>query len=188
MDKTVSQGTGVVRLCHGGLSRQYQFYFVRRKGRSSSMKRTKHMNIQYFYVTKQIRKKAIHVTHCPMEKMVGDSFTMPLQRSLFIKMCNYIMGNEEPGYQVLPRSVLSNHNMMSIRKQKYVGTWKHNSEAVAKTSHEHMAKDSDGSTKDISLKNIQGTTLHTTGGDERSIKCDDTERKQCGNKSDVVEP
>ena len=124
------------------------------------------MNIWYFYVTEQIKKKAIHVTHCPTEEMVGDFFTKPLQGSLFIKMCNYIMGSEEPGYQVLPRSVFSNHNMASTRKQKYVGTQKHNSEAVAKISHEHVAKDSDGSTKDVSLKNIQGTTLHTTDGDE----------------------
>ena len=146
------------------------------------------MNIWYFYVTEQIRKKAIHVTHCPTEEMVGDFFTKPLQGSLFIKMRNYIMGNEEPGNQILPRSVLSNHNMMTIRKQKYVGTRKHNSEAVVKTSHEHVAKDSDGSTKDVSLKNIQGTTLHTMGGDKRSIERDDAERQQRGNKSDVVEP
>ena len=120
--------------------------------------------------------------------MVGDFFTKPIQGSLFIKMHNYIMGNEEPGYQVLPRSVLSNHNMTSIWKQKYVGTRKHNSEEVAKTSHEHMAKDSDGSTKDVSLKNIQGTTLHTMGGDKRGIEHDDAGRKQCGKENDVVEP
>ena len=149
------------------------------------------MSIRYFYVTEQIRKKAIHVTDCPTEKMVGDFFTNPLQGSLFIKMRNYIMGNEEPGYQVLPRSVLSNHDThdtTSIRKQKFVGTRKHNSEAVAKTSHEHVAKDSDGSIKDVSMKNIQGTTLHTTGGGKRSIGCDDTEKKRRGDISDVVEP
>ena len=59
---------------------------------------------------------------------------------------------------------------------------------MAKTSHEHVAKDSDGSTRDVSLKNILGTALHTTGGDERSIERDDAERKQRGNKNDVVEP
>ena len=84
--------------------------------------------------------------------------------------------------------LLSNHDTTSIRKQKFVGTRKHNSEAVAKTSHEHVAKDSDGSIKDVSIKNIQGTTLHTTGGGKRSIDCDDAERKQRGNMSDVIEP
>ena len=164
---------------------------LERNGRSSSMKCTKCMNIRHFYVTEQTRKKAIHVTHCPTEEMVGDFFTKPLQGSLFIKMHNYIMGNEEPGYQVLPRSVLSNHDThdtTSIRKQKFVGTRKHNSEAVAKTNHEHVAKDSNGSTKDVSMKNIQETTLHTTGGGKRSIGCDDTEKRRRGNMSDAVQP
>ena len=67
-------------------------------------------------------------------------------------------------------------------------TRKHNSEAVAKTSQVHVAKDSDGSTKDVSLKNIQETTLHTMGGDERGIEHDDAGRKQCGKENDVVEP
>ena len=75
------------------------------------------MNIRYFYVTEQVKKKAVHVTHCPTEEMVGDFFAKPLQGSLFIGMCNYIMGSEEPGYQALPRSVLSDHDTTSIRKQ-----------------------------------------------------------------------
>ena len=98
------------------------------------------------------------------------------------------MGNEEPGYQVIPRSVLSNHDTTSVRKQKFIGTRKHNSEAVAKTSHEHVVKDSDGSTKDVSIKNIQGTTLHTTGGDKGSIVSDDAKEKRRGDMSGVVEP
>ena len=137
------------------------------------MKRMKYMNIRYFYVTEQVKKKAIHVTHCPTEEMVGNFFMKPLQGSLFIKMRTYIMGNEEPGYQVLPRSVLSKHNIASIRKQKYIGTLKHNSEAVAETNRKHGTKESDGSTKDVSSENIQGTTLHTTDGDKRSTEhCD----------------
>ena len=80
---------------------------LERNGRSSSTKHTKHMSIRYFYVTEQVRKKAIHVTHCPTEEMIGDFFTKPLQGLLFIKMRNYIMWNEEPGYQALPRSIMT---------------------------------------------------------------------------------
>ena len=72
----------------------------------------------------------IHITHCPTEEMVADFFMKPLQGSLFIKIHKYIMGNEEPAYQALPRSVLSNHDRAGIRKQKYIGTQKHNSEAL----------------------------------------------------------
>ena len=134
-----------------------------------------------------MRNKAIHVTHYPTEEMVGDFFTKPLQGPLFIKMRNYIMGNEEPGYQVLPRSVLNNHGSMSIRKQKFIGTQKHNSEA-AKTSHEHMSKDLDGSTGDVSTKNTQGTSTQMRGDDEESVGDDNTKEKQRGSMRSVVEP
>ena len=122
------------------------------------------MNIRYFYVTEQIKKKAIHVTHCPMGEMIGDFFTKPLQGSQFIKMRNYVMGVEETGYQVLPRSVLSIHDTMGIRKQKFIGTRKHNSEVV-KMGDGHVTIDSDGSTRDVAIKNIHGTTIHTTCDD-----------------------
>ena len=85
-------------------------------------------------------------------------------------------------------TVLSKYNIASIQKQKYIGTRKHNSEAVAKTSRKHMAKDSDGSTMDVSSENIQGTTLHTTDGDERSTEHSDAGRKRSGNRNEVVEP
>ena len=61
------------------------------------------------------------------------------------------MGNEEPGYQVLPRSVLSNDN---IRKQKFIGTWKNNSEAATIAKH---VKDSDVSSSDPHIEDTQGT-------------------------------
>ena len=139
---------------------------LERNGRSSSTKRTKHMHIRYFYVTEQVQNKNIHVAHCPTEEMVADFFTKPLQGSLFKKMHNYITGNEEPGYQTLPRSVLSNDNTICTRKQKFIGTRKHNSEAMAITKH---AKDSDASSSDSHIKEIQGTSFSMSGdGDEQS--------------------
>ena len=156
---------------------------LEKNSRSSSMKWTKHMHIQYFYIMEQVQKKAIHVTHCPTEEMVADFFTKPLQGSLFIKIHDYIMGNEEPAYQALPRSVLSNHNLANIRKQKYIGTRKHYSEVVEGTKHEHKIKDSDGSRSDDFSENIQGTTLQATIRAHNSA-----EEEQRGDKNGVVEP
>ena len=135
----------------------------------------------------QIGKKAIHITHCPTEEMVGDFFTKPLQGSLFITMRNYVMGNEEPGYQALPRSVLNNHDTTDIRKQKFIGTQKHDLEA-AKTRHEHMNKDLDGSTKEVLTKNIHGTSTQTTGDDKGSIGDDSAKKKRRGSMSGIIEP
>ena len=51
-----------------------------------------------------------------------------------------------------------------------------------------MTKDSDGSTRDVFSKNIQGTTLQATDGDDRSAEQCDTGGKQRGNKNEVIEP
>ena len=135
---------------------------LERNGQSSSTRRTKHMNIRYFYVTEQVEKRAIHVTHFPTEEMIGDFFTKPLQGTLFIKMRNYIMGSEEPGSQVLPRSVLGKHNFDDddTWKQKCIGTRKcdPHPEAGAKICRNHATKDPDSSTKDDSSRNIRRTT------------------------------
>ena len=161
---------------------------LERNGRSSSTKCTKHMNIRYFYVTEQVKNKAVHVTYCPTEEMIGDFFTKPLQGSLFIKMRNFIMGSEEPGYQALPRSVLRDHDTTTTRKQKLIGTRKQHSEVVAKTSYGHVAKDSDGSTDDVSTENIHGTTTQAASGDEGSIGDEVPRKKRRGGRNRVVEP
>ena len=117
-------------------------------------------------MTEQVQNRNIHIGHCPTEEMVADFFTKPLQGSLFKNLRNYIMGNEEPGYQVLPRSVLSNDskvNRMSTRKQKFVGTRKQNSEAATITKH---AKDSDASDSDSHKKERQRTSSNMNGNND----------------------
>ena len=133
---------------------------LERNGQSSSTKRMKHMHIRYFYVTEQVHNKAIHITHCPTEEMVANFFTKPLQGSLFTKMHNYVMGNEEPAYQVLPRSVLGSDKNTDIRKLKTIGTRKHNPDGVEITKH---AKDSDASSIPPAMKNTQVTSSSTCG-------------------------
>ena len=84
--------------------------------------------------------------------------------------------------------MLSNHNLANIRKQKYIGTRKHNSEAVDGTKQEHRIKDSDGSRSGYLSENIQGTTLQATGGDDKSTEQSDAKVEQCGDRNRIVEP
>ena len=74
--------------------------------------------------------------------------------------------------QLLP-CLLNNHGSTGIRKQKFIGTRKHDLEA-SKTSHEHMSKNPVGS---MSMKNIQGTSTQMKSDDEESIDCDSTNKK-----------
>ena len=83
--------------------------------------------------------------------------------------------------------VLSIHDATGIRKQTFIGTRKHNSEAV-KMRNKHMTIDSDGSTRDVAIKNIHGTTLNTTGSDRVSIGGDDIKGKRRGEMNGGVEP
>ena len=80
---------------------------LEQNGRQSSPKRTKHMDIRYFYVGDYIQNKTLSLHHCPTEEMLADYFTKPLQESLFVRLRNHIMGAEfEDGNPKTQRSVL----------------------------------------------------------------------------------
>ena len=63
-------------------------------GQQSSTKRTKHMDIWYFYVSDHVQNKTLSLKHCPTEEMLADYFTKPLQGALFNRLRNHIMGAE----------------------------------------------------------------------------------------------
>jgi hypothetical protein len=64
-------------------------------GKQSSTKRTRHINIRYFYVTSKIKSGSIRVVYHPTKQMVSDYLTKPLQGSLFRTHRNSIMGHDE---------------------------------------------------------------------------------------------
>jgi hypothetical protein len=47
-------------------------------GQASSTKRTRHINIRYFYVTSKIKEGKMRVIYCPTKQMVSDYLTKPL--------------------------------------------------------------------------------------------------------------
>ena len=51
---------------------------LERNGRSSSSKRTKHINVRYFFITDRISKGEVRVEWCPTKDMVADFLTKPL--------------------------------------------------------------------------------------------------------------
>ena len=40
---------------------------------------TRHIKIQYFFVTDKIKKREVKLIHCPTEEMIADYFIKPLQ-------------------------------------------------------------------------------------------------------------
>ena len=60
-------------------------------GKASSGRRTRHINIRYFFVKDRIASGEMKVDYCPTKEMVADFFTKPLQGALFAKLRNEIM-------------------------------------------------------------------------------------------------
>ena len=60
-------------------------------GKRSSSKRTRHLNIRYFFLTDQIEKGNVEVKFCPTDEMTADYMTKPLQGEKFFKFRNEIM-------------------------------------------------------------------------------------------------
>jgi hypothetical protein len=61
-------------------------------GKASSSKRTKHINIWYFFITDRVSKEEVSVVWCPTGDIIGDYATKPLQGALFMKFRDQIMG------------------------------------------------------------------------------------------------
>jgi hypothetical protein len=64
---------------------------LEKNGKSSSGRRTRHLNIRYFFVTDRIQNGDLRVEYCPTGDMVADFFTKPLQGSLFRKLRKTIL-------------------------------------------------------------------------------------------------
>ena len=56
---------------------------LEKNGKLSSGKRTKHINIRYFFITDRVNKNELRIEHCPTDDMVADFFSKPLQGTKF---------------------------------------------------------------------------------------------------------
>jgi hypothetical protein len=90
---------------------------LEKNGRSSSTKRTRHMNIRYFFIKDQVDSKRVKIEHCPTGDMLADFFTKPLQGKQFQKLRDQIMNTA-------PSSVYhsSNSGHRSVLKTRFPGT------------------------------------------------------------------
>ena len=66
---------------------------LEKNGKRSSSKRTRTINIRYFFLTDQVEKGNISVEYCPTGEMVADFMTQSLQGTLFLKFKKLIMGS-----------------------------------------------------------------------------------------------
>jgi len=73
---------------------------LEKNGKASSSKRTKHINIQYFFITDRISQGEVTIKWCPIGDIIGDYAAKLLQGALFRKFRDQIMGvvpAQDPG-------------------------------------------------------------------------------------------
>ena len=95
-------------------------------GRGSSSRRTRHINIRYFFVADVHRRKHITLEYCPTDEMIGDFFTKPLGGAKFRRFRNIIMNldHDEHGPVVMDELMEIHHAKMMKRLNalgEYVG-------------------------------------------------------------------
>jgi hypothetical protein len=86
----LSQGYGIIENLL--LQDNRSSILLERNGRASSGKRTRHINIRYYFISDRVNMKEISIDWCPTKKMVADYMSKPLQGSLFRELRDYIMG------------------------------------------------------------------------------------------------
>ena len=64
-------------------------------GKWSSGKRTRAINVRYFFVSDNVEKGNLQVEYMPTEEMVADFMTKPLQGKPFFKFRSRLMGIRE---------------------------------------------------------------------------------------------
>jgi hypothetical protein len=91
---------------------------LEKNGKRRSGKRTRALNIRYFFLTDQIEKGNVSVEYCPTKEMIGDYMSKPLQGKLFKNFKDLIMGNKlvSSPKMVDDRSVLNVYHS-SIKKK-----------------------------------------------------------------------
>jgi hypothetical protein len=85
-----------------------------RNGRLSSGKRTKHLDVRYFYLKDLIDRGMIKLSHCVSDSMIADYFTKPTQGKRFLALRNLIL-NLNIDHPIVHRSVLGNRNTMNAQ-------------------------------------------------------------------------
>ena len=90
---------------HQGYSSETTIYqdntsamLLERNGMESSSKRTRHINVRFYFIKDCVDKKQVQVKYCPTKEMKGDYPSKPLQGSLFKKHLRDMM-NLQDGQQ-----------------------------------------------------------------------------------------
>ena len=64
-------------------------------GKKLRMKKTKHIQVRYFFIKDQVATGDVELKHCPMTNILADHFTKPLQGEPFQRFRSELMNIPE---------------------------------------------------------------------------------------------
>ena len=80
---------------------------MEKNGKASSSKRTRHINIRYFYITDVVKnQKSVDIEYLPTDEILGDFFTKPLAGATFYRMRNLILGINKEDFHAYQKEYL----------------------------------------------------------------------------------
>lgn len=87
-------------------------------GRMSSSKRTRHIDIRYFFVTDNIKNGNLQVQYCPTDDMFADFFTKPLQGSKYRRFRSVILNLPYHGDVAVSKECVENNAQLGSQSRK----------------------------------------------------------------------
>jgi len=92
---------------------------LEKNGQQSSTKRTRHLDVRYYFVTDRVRAKEVSIAYCPTGDMWADIHTKPLQGAKFAKFRQLILNLSDDQLNTKRKCV--RHNEIGGRSQECVG-------------------------------------------------------------------
>jgi hypothetical protein len=116
-------------------------------GMKSSTKRTRHINVRYYFVTDRINKGDMIVEYCPTADMISDVLTKPLQGSPFRKLRALLLNlKDDP----TANAVVLAHRSVLEYKTAYSRGKTASSRGYSKTWHDDITVRTSGSKRKTS--------------------------------------
>ena len=108
-------------ICHNDIYQDNQSAIrLEKNGRRSRIKRTRHINIRYYFITPRIIKQEASVEFFPTLDMIGDYFKKALKGSQLCQFRNIIIGIHEddfPAYNSSGRDLIEEQKLI-LKKDK----------------------------------------------------------------------
>ena len=95
---------------------------LEKNGVASAGRRSKHIDIRYFWLKDRVERGDVNIKYCPTKLMIADFFTKPLQGALLKRLKSVIMGQVSVEEFIASMSIAPKERVGTNKKTKLCGT------------------------------------------------------------------